>query len=62
MNQQKIVGLSLEFQAPLNKTGQHENFTIEGILKSLAYNKHNDSTTTYYLLHKKWIQEIFDES
>ena len=34
-----------------------EAFTIEETLKSLANNKHNDHTTTYYLLHKKWVQE-----
>ena len=39
---------------PVKNTGEFEQFTIENILKSLALNKHNDSTTTYYLLHKKW--------
>ena len=33
----------------------YEPFTVETVLKSLAHNKHNDSTTTYYLLHKKWL-------
>lgn len=36
----------------------YERFTVETVLKSLAHNKHNDSTTTYYLLHKKWLAEI----
>jgi len=35
-----------------------EPFTIEYTLQSLANNKHNDHTTTYYLLHKKWIQDL----
>ena len=39
------------------KTSENEktNFDVHHILKSLAHNKHNDSTTTYYLLHKKWL-------
>lgn len=34
------------------------NFEIHSILKSLAHNKHNDSTTTYYLLHRKWLNSL----
>lgn len=30
-------------------------FTVVDILKALAFNKHNDHTTTYSLLHKKWL-------
>ena len=37
---------------------QYEPFTVETVLKSLAHNKHNDSTTTYYLLHKKWLADV----
>jgi hypothetical protein len=38
-----------------NSGGETEQFSIDNVLKSLALNKHNDSTTTYYLLHKKWM-------
>ena len=31
-----------------------EKFNSLEILKALAHKKHNDHTTTYYLLHKKW--------
>lgn len=41
---------------------QYECFTVETVLKSLAHNKHNDSTTTYYLLHKKWLGDIEDKA
>ena len=37
---------------------QFESFSIDFTLKSLANNKQNDSTTTYYLLHKKWLNNI----
>ena len=37
---------------------QFESFTIDFTLKSLANNKQNDSTTTYYLLHKKWLNKL----
>jgi hypothetical protein len=40
---------------PIKNSKEFELFNIETILKSLAFNKHNDSTTTYYLLHKKWM-------
>ena len=40
---------------------QYETFTVETVLKSLAHNKQNDSTTTYYLLHKKWLGEVEDK-
>ena len=33
-------------------------FDLRETLKSLANNKHNDSTTTYYLLHKKWLKSL----
>jgi hypothetical protein len=32
-----------------------QSFELEETLKALAHNKHNDMTTTYYLLHKKWL-------
>lgn len=40
-----------------NKDDQskYKPFLIEDTIKALAYNKHNDHTTTYSLLHKKWI-------
>jgi hypothetical protein len=31
-------------------------FDLKETLKSLANNKHNDCTTTYYLLYKKWLK------
>lgn len=35
-----------------------DSFTIETVIQSLANNKHNDSTTTYYLLHKKFLGQV----
>ena len=32
-----------------------QNFDLLDTLKALAQNKHNDITTTYYLMHKKWV-------
>lgn len=47
----------------LEDTGnQYDTFTVESVLKSLAHNKHNDSTTTYYLLHKKWLLEMEEKT
>jgi len=46
---------------PLNKETDFENFTIDSVLKNLAHNKHNETTTTYYLLHKKWITNLFHQ-
>ena len=37
---------------------EYEPFTIDVTLKSLANNKQNDNTTTYYLLHKKWLNGL----
>ena len=37
---------------------KYEAFTIDQTLKYLALNKHNDHTSTYYLLHKKWMLAI----
>ena len=31
-------------------------FDLKETLKALAHNKHNDNTTTYYLLYKKWLK------
>lgn len=33
-----------------------DNFDLTETLKALAQNKHNDLTTTYYLLYKKWLK------
>lgn len=41
--------------------GENQPFTIEQVVTSLANNKHNDCTTTYYLLHKKWAMESLEE-
>lgn len=57
INPQIVLDMVEKHKIPINpvkNTGEYEQFTIENILKSLAFNKHNDSTTTYYLLHKKW--------
>lgn len=35
-----------------------ESFDLIETLKALATNKHNDLTTTYYLLHKKWLKSV----
>lgn len=69
INPSIILDIIEKFKVPLNPTKHtaaprkgnepnYELFTVAGILKSLAHNKHNDSTTTYYLLHKKWLQEL----
>lgn len=47
-----------ESKTNLEDPAQYDKFSVETVLKSLAHNKHNDSTTTYYLLHKKWLMEI----
>ena len=44
-----------------NDATRPDSFTIEHTLKSLAHNKHNDSTTTYYLLHKRWMHEMLND-
>lgn len=36
-------------------SSKHKPFLIEDTIKALAHNKHNDHTTTYSLLHKKWV-------
>ena len=41
-------------QSRIDKSKQ-QPFLIEDTIKALAHNKHNDHTTTYSLLHKKWI-------
>ena len=62
-----------KMKIPLNPTKHTQNsgedtannydtFTVESVLKSLAHNKHNDSTTTYYLLHKKWMLETEEKT
>ena len=33
-----------------------EPFDLNETLRALSQNKHNDSTTTYYLLHKKYMK------
>lgn len=30
-------------------------------MQSLANNKHNDHTTSYYLLHKQWVNSMVEE-
>mmetsp|Transcript_20841 Transcript_20841/g.32153 ORF Transcript_20841/g.32153 Transcript_20841/m.32153 type:complete len:105 (+) Transcript_20841:1040-1354(+) len=50
---------------PLKATdsdSKFEQFNIDVILKNLALNKHNDFTTTYYLLHKKWLNDLYSAS
>lgn len=73
INPQIVQEMVEKFKIPLNPTkhtagidarnitddpNQYDRFTVETVLKSLAHNKHNDSTTTYYLLHKKWLNEV----
>ena len=56
-----------KYKFPVSKKNEisaaekYEKFNIETVVKSLALNRHNDSTTTYYLLHKKWIQEVMSD-
>jgi hypothetical protein len=60
INPSIVLEMVEKYQIPLNpvkNSGEFEQFNIETILKSLALNKHNDSTTTYYLLHKKWAMQ-----
>jgi hypothetical protein len=40
------------------KTNEAETIRIEDTLRDLVNNKHNDLTTTYYLLHKEWLQGL----
>lgn len=37
------------------RNNEAETIKIEETLRDLANNKHNDLTTTYYLLHKAWV-------
>jgi hypothetical protein len=59
INPSIVLDMVEKYKIPLNPVknsgGETEQFSIDNILKSLAFNKHNDSTTTYYLLHKKWM-------
>lgn len=54
-------GQQQDSKTNLDDPTQFDRFTVETVLKSLAHNKHNDSTTTYYLLHKKWLNEVEDK-
>ena len=58
LNPTKHTQAMQDSKAHLDDPAQYEPFTVETVLKSLAHNKHNDSTTTYYLLHKKWLNEV----
>jgi len=67
INPQIILEMVEKYKVPVNpvkKIGaetddfEYESFTIDSTLKSLANNKHNDCTTTYYLLHKKWLSNL----
>ena len=64
INPQIIIDMVEKYKLPQkpSKSGEpglsHTPFEVYHILKSLAHNKHNDSTTTYYLLHKKWLQSL----
>ena len=74
INPQIVQEMVEKYKIPLNPTkhtqamqeaknngedpSHYEQFTVETVLKSLAHNKHNDSTTTYYLLHKRWLAEV----
>lgn len=40
------------------KLNEAETIRIEDTLRDLVNNKHNDLTTTYYLLHKAWVQGL----
>ena len=61
INPSIVLEMVEKYKIPLNPVknsgGETEQFNIYNILKSLAFNKHNDSSTTYYLLHKKWINQ-----
>ena len=46
------------FKLPVSSKDDNREFLkfeISDTLKALALNKHNDHTTTYSLLHKKWL-------
>lgn len=47
-----------KYQIPASKSSAAESFSVETVVKSLANNKHNESTTTYYLLFKKWVNSL----
>ena len=56
-----------KYKVPVSKKKEEtvdqkfEKFTIDNIVKSLAANKHNDSTTSYYLLHKRWMADVLSD-
>ena len=64
-----VLEMIEKYKLPINKKreeaaadgAKYESFSIEHTLKSLAHNKHNDSTTTYYLLHKRWMHEMLSD-
>ena len=61
VNPKLVIDMVQNYKIPVKqKSGDKtsEPFSIDHILYSLAHNKHNDSTTTYYLLHKKWLQNM----
>jgi hypothetical protein len=58
-----ILEMASNYKIPTNPTKRNQNggnpeeaesIKIEDTLRDLANNKHNDLTTTYYLLHKNW--------
>lgn len=50
-----VLDMVQNYKLPNKSKNTSDNFTIEHVIQSLANNKHNDSTTTYYLLHKKFL-------
>ena len=58
INPQIVKNMFENFKLPVSskeENGEFTKFQILDTLKALAHNKHNDHTTTYSLLHKKWI-------
>ena len=47
-----------KYKIPKTNSKPEEAISIEQALNALAHNKHNDLTTIYYLLHRKWMASI----
>lgn len=59
INPNIILEMAQKYKIPSkSKSSEAECISIEQTLSSLANNKHNDLTTTYYLLHKKWLNTL----
>lgn len=56
-----VLDMVQNYKLPNKSKNTLDSFTIENVIQSLANNKHNDSTTTYYLLHKKFVGQVIQD-